>query len=227
MEKLMNFTRTLVLFFGVCCGSVAHADFLVPARYDMPNGYGVASTGKFNYWDRFYTGSGNTTLDGAPLSGGVGDLTDGVVAAGNWDQVENIAGTGPYVGWRLVDPLISIDFASVVELSTLSIHFDDSNGSGGVRPPIQVIVNGITFNVADPAGSTPFWVNLDMSLLPAADQWQVRLIRRSEWTMASEFQFQGTAVPEPATAGLLFATLAAGSCRYWRCRSKASLPTGL
>src|SRR5438067_2130557 len=72
---------------------------LTPISYDMPNGFGRASGGMYNYWDKQYTGTGSTMTDGALLTGGLGDLTDGVIAGGHWYDVENIQGTGPYVGW--------------------------------------------------------------------------------------------------------------------------------
>lgn len=57
----------------------------------MPNGNGTATGGFFNYWDRDYTGNGSVapisaphTNDGEALSGGLGDLTDGVIATQDW-----------------------------------------------------------------------------------------------------------------------------------------------
>jgi len=64
---------------GAFLADPAGASSLPVASYDMNNGDGQASGGSFNYWDRFYTGTGATTTDDAPLNGGVGDLTDGIV----------------------------------------------------------------------------------------------------------------------------------------------------
>ena len=39
----------------------ASASSVFSSGYDMPNGDGTASGGSYNYWDKFYTGSGATT----------------------------------------------------------------------------------------------------------------------------------------------------------------------
>ena len=63
----------------------------------------------------------------------MGDLTDGVVAGDNWFNTKNNEGSGPYVGWREIDPTIT--FATPVTLETVRVHVDDANGNGGVSTP--------------------------------------------------------------------------------------------
>ena len=82
--------------------AAGEAAALQPDSYSMPNGY----SGSYNYWDEIYSGSGCRTCDGAFLSGGTGELTDGVIATDNWFVVEAPAGNGPYVGWP-IDPTIT------------------------------------------------------------------------------------------------------------------------
>ena len=73
------------------------AAFVSPVTYDMRNG----DTGSYNYWDKNYTGSGSTTTDSALLTGGLGDLTDGIVTTLNWYAAEPpTGGDGPYVGCK-------------------------------------------------------------------------------------------------------------------------------
>ena len=60
-------------------GAVASVQIFATS-YEMPNGGGDASGGTYNYWDGSYSGSGSTTTDAAALSGGLGDLTDGIIA---------------------------------------------------------------------------------------------------------------------------------------------------
>ena len=69
--------------------SAGYAALVPVTSYSMPNGDGQASGGTFNYWDKNYTGSGATTTDGAPLTGGTGDLTDGVTASDIWKIFES------------------------------------------------------------------------------------------------------------------------------------------
>jgi hypothetical protein len=49
------------------------------------------------YWDDTYNGAGSTTTDLAPLSGGLGQLTDGIIPTENFNLVEP---NGPYVAWE-------------------------------------------------------------------------------------------------------------------------------
>jgi PEP-CTERM motif len=181
----------------------ASAALVLPTSYDMPNGHGTASRGTFNYWDRNYSGSGSTTTDGALLSGGLGDLTDGVIASNNWDAVENDAGTGPFVGWIDISPMITFNFSSVIDFATVRIHFDDADGRGGVSTPLSVDINSLSFNLADPAGSSPFFAEFDVSGLAPTNQLKITLNRRDLWVFASEFQFTTDTVPEPSSLALM------------------------
>ncbi|MGE0594460.1 MAG: PEP-CTERM sorting domain-containing protein [Vicinamibacterales bacterium] len=202
---------------------------ILPTSYDMPNGHGQASGGTFNYWDLSYSGVGSTNVDGAPLSGGHGDLTDGIVAGDIWFNVENAAGTGPYVGWRNIDPRIDFHFASVVEFLSVRIHLDDANGFGSVNLPTAVRFTAgaatTTINVVDPAGSAPLWVNFDLAGLGfAGSALSVELLRKNQWVFASEFEFDGRAVPEPSMLLLAALGLGAGARRVRRRPQGAPAP---
>jgi len=188
----------------------AQAAPLTVAYYDMRNGQGVASGGSRNYWDRAYNGSGNTTQDGELLSGGTGDLTDGFISALNWILVENVAGTGPYVGWlagRVTNPVVTFHFGTAAQVDTVTVHMDDSNGTGGVSPPlsIDVSLDGIVFTphaVVDPAGGAPFALTLPVGA--TSEQVFVRFMHRTGWLFVDEVSFEGTAsVPEPGSLALL------------------------
>lgn len=169
------------------------------SHYDMLNGYGQANGGSFNYWDKAYTGSGNTSLDFAPLSGGLGDLTDGVVATQRWDAVENLEGTGPYVGWININPVITFHFAGVQSFSQVLVWHDDADGYGNVATPtaFEVTVGGLTqrFEITDPAGDAPFASTLVLGQGMTGDMLQLQVIRRDSVVMLSEVQI--SAVPEP------------------------------
>jgi len=179
-------------------GVSAFAGPLTVASYDMPNGNGQASGG----WDLKYNGTGQTNVNGAPLSGGVGDLTDGYIETKNWNQVENSAGTGPYVGWS-INPVITFHFSTVVEIDTIIVHADDSNGAGGVSLPDSVVINGTLFDVdQNAAGAEPkalTFSGLDIE----DDSVEIQLNRSNGWVFVSEVQFDGEPVPEPATMAVL------------------------
>lgn len=184
-------------------GASAFAGPLTVASYDMPNGNGQASGGSYNYWDLQYNGSGSTNVDASPLSGGVGDLTDGYIETLNWFSVENGAGTGPYVGWYNTNPVITFHFSTLVEIDTIIVHADDSNGAGGVSLPDSVVINGTLFDVdQNAAGAEPkalTFSGLDIE----DDSVEIQLNRSNGWVFVSEVQFDGEPVPEPATMAVL------------------------
>jgi hypothetical protein len=182
------------LSLGLLSGCLMmHAAVVNPTSYDTPNG----NTGSYTYHDETYNGSGATSTDNASLSGGLGDLTDGIIATDNWFVVETAA-NGPYVGWT-IDPLITFHFASVYQFSAVRIHFDDADGYGGVLSPASVIINGTNFTIADPAGPAPFWAQFDVSGLAPTDTLNVQ-INGQGWVFASEVEFaDASAVPEPST----------------------------
>lgn len=194
-----------------CVCGVAQSVPLTVNSYDLPNGQGIASGGSLNYWDKSYSGSGSTTTDGALLSGGTGDLTDGLITNLNWFSVENSAGTGPYVGWRsgyTTNPVVRFDFGGTAQVNTITVHMDDSNGAGGVTPPLSIDLStdGISFApnaIADPVSGAPFSVTLPVSA--STGQLFVRFTHRSGWLFIDEVSFDGVpnSVPEPATLALL------------------------
>lgn len=70
--KITIFANITTLVF-LSAASSAYAG-LTPDSYSMLNG----NTDSSNYWDETYTGSGCVTCDNAALTGGRGDLTDGM-----------------------------------------------------------------------------------------------------------------------------------------------------
>lgn len=217
---LSRHAAALVLATATALPALAQT-VVAPTSYDMPNGYGQANMGSFNYWDKAYTGSGNTSLDFAPLSGGLGDLTDGVVATGRWDTVENLEGTGPYVGWAAIDPVITFHFAQAHSFSRVTVWHDDANGYGNVATPMAftVTVGGQSqrFEITDPPGDTPFASTLVLGPGFTGSSLQLQVHRFDTATMLSEVQI--SAVPEPASAALLAA--GAGLLLALRRRSRA------
>jgi len=200
-------TATLAALAALALALPAAAATVAPTSYDTPNGDGVAHSGSFNYWDKFYTGAGSTTVDGAPLTGGHGDLTDGVIASDFWFNVENDAGTGPYVGWRgdvgVHNPLVTFHFAGSPHITSIDISLDNSL-TGGVGSPDQILVDGVNQVFVGPAGGTIGTVVLDGLDLTGSTH-TVQFIQNTTfvWTFVSEISFQGEltrgGVPEPAT----------------------------
>jgi hypothetical protein len=192
--------------------SAAVAATLVPAAVGAatvsPDSYAMLNgeSGSYNYWDDSYSGTGSTTANLAPLSGGLGDLTDGVIATQNWNVTEPPSGPGPYVGWVTVDPVITFSFAQAYDFNSITFHFDDSNGTGGVRPPHSVSVNGAVAAVPDPSSGAPFAFTMSLAGLAPTDT-LTATIRRNGWVMLSEVTFDAAVVPLPASGLLLLGGL--------------------
>jgi hypothetical protein len=131
-------------------------DMLMPRSYDMLNG----QTGTYTYFDDIYDGDGDRTIPLAPLSNGLGELTDGEIATENWNVTPD-----PYVGWVSIDPTITCRFDGVTSVRRVTLHLDDSNGQGGVYPPddVTLVMGGTTlvFTVTDPPGGEPFAFTMD------------------------------------------------------------------
>jgi len=167
-----------------------------PIRYDTSNGNSwplFFETPIYTYWDDSYTGSGNKTVDNDPLTGGLGDLTDGIVPTESYHayQPTNGSSSEPYVGWESINPTVTFYFPSVASFKRVNIWFDDCDGLDGVYSPIGVIINGTHYSVEDPSGTGPFLASFDVSSLPPTDALSITLLRVSGgWVFASEFNFE-------------------------------------
>ncbi|MEM6372949.1 MAG: VPLPA-CTERM sorting domain-containing protein [Pseudomonadota bacterium] len=187
--------------FALVCAA-AQATPVSPVSYDMQNG----GTGSLTYWDDTYDGTGATTTSYSALSGGTGDLTDGVIATGNWF----VSGQTPlYVGWLSRNPVITFRFDQAYDFTSATFYFDDSDGTGGVAQPNSVSINGVNELVPTNAGRAPFSFTYDLTGT-TTDTLTAQLFRRSSWVFLSEVTFEADVapVPVPAAGGLLLAGLA-------------------
>jgi len=209
-----SITRTLLSAAALVVATAgAHAAQVGVSSYDMSNGDGQAHGGSFNYWDTPYSGTasaGATTIDGLytnNLSGGLGKLTDGVIATQSWYAVSNNAGTGPYVGWLAPNTVsITFHFASVVDIDEVKLFVDNSN-VGGVSAPNSVSIGSATF--ANSLYLTPSQPTvLDFSGLGLhSDSVTVSMNYANAWIFLSEAQFFTSSVPEAGNAAMLLGGL--------------------
>jgi hypothetical protein len=229
----------------------AAASVLVVNSYNMPNGDGTAAFGTWNYWDGNYTGSGAITTDGAPLTGGTGKLTDGVIATTGFSgltgalQNSNLAGTGLYVGWKYLDPVITFNLAQTSRVFSIDLYAQYAY-VGLVGPPLTITIDGVTYDPtvtllsstderlsvsfkggivgstftvqpnAGPFGPDAIAYNLTYPNFPIPGN-------KEPWMMVSEVQFNGvSAVPELSTwAMMLIGFAAIGYAAYRRKKNTA------
>lgn len=191
----------------VAAPAAANAAQLVVTSYDTPNGDGQASGGSFNYWDKNYTGAGAKTTDGAPLTGGVGDLTDGMVAGDFWYNLENSAGEGPYVGWytaRTINPKVIFNLSGAPTVNEIRIHLDNSR-VGGVYTPASILIDGVNTAFSGPANGSIGWVTFSgLNLTGSNHSIEFQQDLRG-WVFVSEVQFFGGGVPEPTAWAMMLA----------------------
>lgn len=198
----------------------AYADPLTVTSYSMPNG----GAGANNYQDTSYVPcSGACTVNSAPLSGGTGKLTDGVIPTLNWDQY---GVSTPFVGWYTgftgqTDPTITFNFAQNVAIDSVSIWVDNNPAAGvGVASPSEVVIDGQTFLITpDTTDNTVVEYTFTGLFLGNSLTMQLDQAPGQQWVMLGEAAFGGTVVPEPTTMALLATGLAVG---YWRKRKAAA-----
>jgi hypothetical protein len=226
---MISLPQRVAIAIVILCSALGAADraaagSLVPLSYDEPNGY--SST--YHYWDGNYTGSGDKTTDGAPLTGGLGALTDGFITNLPWYEVSNDTGTGPYVGWN-IDPTITFHFSGANLYQSINVFVDNSD-AGGVSAPASISISDGThsqlFPVIAPAPGNPIEVTLDVSAIGlTGDTVSVTLNRADVWVFAQEIQFEGTSVvPEPASLSLLGLGILGALGISWRSSRKGGFP---
>lgn len=186
MRKLLS----AVALLASCMA--AQAIPVVPTSYSMPNG--------FLFLDEIYSGNGCRTCSGAALSGGLGELTDGVIALVNYGT-----NGAPYVGWNNTNATVTFNFNPGTAIDSVTISVDDNGGGSGVAPPSSVIINGTTYAVANPPGTAPFTFTVNnIGFVGAA--LPITFVRSGSWVMVSEVSFAAaTAVPEVPQWGQLLA----------------------
>lgn len=188
----------------VVLSGAATAATLNVESYDMLNG----AHGSFNYRDFTYTPcNGVCDVTGAALSGGEGKLTDGVSPTSSWFA----QGTATeWVGWDsnagLLNPTVTFNFASLSNITAVTVWVDNAN-TGGVSLPGSVRIGSSTFNIDfdgvnnGPRGYT--FSGLDIN----ASSVEVQFNQRAgySWLMVGEVTFEGTSglVPEPGTWALM------------------------
>ncbi|MDX2154461.1 MAG: PEP-CTERM sorting domain-containing protein [Bryobacteraceae bacterium] len=193
-----------------------------PVSYSMLNGQGNANGGTFNYWDETYSGVGNPFADSSPLSGGLGQLTDGIVSCSD-DWAAN-CGEGPayrWVGWQSIDPVITFDFGDVRQFTNIGIHTNNFV-SGGVSLWASALFrfsnDGIVFGddllrlstTGERADTTARFLNTPLER--SGRYVQISLTDgNGPWVFVSEIAFEGLqdeVVPEPSTFLLAGAAIA-------------------
>jgi hypothetical protein len=160
--RIGSFLSVVALAAFAAGTTPAAAVVLDVSSYSMPNGDGTHVFGDFNYWDGSYTGSGIKTgpsADNAPLSGGIGALTDHKIPTTGFDGKtlgvpnSNVGGTGLYVGWKYLNPVITFNLAGTPTVYSINMFvnyqtFTDQNPLGDnslVGAPARIKIGNTTY----------------------------------------------------------------------------------
>jgi hypothetical protein len=118
------------LIFSALFALPAQAQFVTPASYTATAGEGIAQGGSFNYFDDMGT-----------------QLTDNVTGVNNWMANLGNGEAFEWVGWKVAEPSLSFNFASLVNISQVQIGFNRSDDGSGIFLPSTVNIGSNNFSL--------------------------------------------------------------------------------
>ncbi len=136
--------RTLALL--LLTAALAAADVLSPVSYATTNG--KLGPGGLLYRDDAYSGNGDPKQDNSRLSGGLGQLSDGVQSCSDDPGKDCGGGPGwPWVGWQS-DPTITFTFGNRNDFKTVRIYTANRPNAGAhmwKTATVSFSDDGVTF----------------------------------------------------------------------------------
>jgi hypothetical protein len=179
---------------------IAGAQTLNPASYSMSNGK-LGAAGLL-YRDDLYRGSGDSKQDGAPLSGGLGQLSDGATGCADDPATDRGSGAGfEWVGWR-EDPTITITFGQRCDFKSARIYtanWPDASVRLWKTATVSVSDDGFSFRDFVIRTATPEEEQdrkaryVSVPLRGSGQFVRIHLIRGdpNAWLLISEIRFEG------------------------------------
>ncbi len=183
---------------------------LVPISYSMPNGDGGSYSG---YTDDTYTSSNCPDCPGY-LSGGLGQLTDGITVPSFFGIGEAFTHNYPYmVGWLATSVTITAFFDGTQTFGSVGLHLSDSHGAAGIDLPTTITIGGNQVFSPQPQSSEIanewHWFTLAPGTTGSSLSIQIERANGS-WTFMDEMEFTQADVsgtPEPGTIALALSGL--------------------
>jgi hypothetical protein len=212
----------LLLLTGLC-GSASGAQQIYATSYDLYNGDGNAGYGNVTLYDDLYPSIYHTTAYHY-LSGGLGDLTDGIAATQNWSDCGGatpcVTQNAPYIGWQTGNlsflPYVTFHFAPNTNIDEVMLYSNNGYRSDPVDflmtggPATQSLTSYVGGNNSGPANLMFDFTNLGFT----GDTLRMTFHYHpapyaSDWILLSEVQFfsAAPAIPEPESYAMLLAGL--------------------
>jgi discoidin domain receptor family protein 2 len=184
------------------------AGLLYPVSYSAPNG--TLGPSGLLYRDDLYAGTGDRHADGATLSGGLGQLTDGMTGCGNDPRKD--CGKGPgrdWVGWR-EDPTLVFDFGRRCDFSMIRIftaNFPQADAALWDTATVSFSDDGLewhggvlaTTTAAEKTDHTARFIDIPVNGSGRLVRIHLVRARPSTWLLVSEFQFEGRTAEHQAS----------------------------
>lgn len=207
---------TLIVLSSFFALVSAYAANIPVSSYSMNNG----AAGSYDYRDFTYVPcNGVCDVTNAPLSGGTGKLTDGVLPSTDWDQEGYMT---QWVGWDIyqggTNPTVTFNFGSTANVRSVTIWVDSTAGNGMEFLPESVTIAGQNFLIPPDYIDGPRAYTFDVNI--TSDNVPIQFFQTPgyNWIMVGEVSFND-AVPEPATLSLAGAGLLAAWCKRRGARS--------
>lgn len=179
---------------------LAGAQTLSPSSYSMVNGQ-LGPAGLL-YRDDIYRGTGDSKQDLSPLSGGLGQLSDGSTGCGDDPTSDCGSGAGyEWVGWR-DDPTITITFGQRCDFTSMRIYtanWPDAAVRLWKAATVSVSDDGFSFRDFMVRTTTPEEQQdrraryVSVPLRGSGQFVRIHLIRADPkaWVLISEMRFEG------------------------------------
>jgi hypothetical protein len=145
-------------------------------------------------------------------------LTDSVLGSDVWYADLGMGPAYEWVGWLYTDPTIVFSFGGPVNLTSVSIGFNRTEGPSAIYLPLTVDIDGTLFTLTgnELADGTRGFLSFPIAF--SGSSLTIKLADNDDqrWIFVDEIEFNGARIPEPGT---ILLTLS-GAAVLWAVRRR-------